>query len=118
MVKATWEKVAEILMPFNYPTINLRLCSGVYKLPAKEKVEYYLRSFQARKYEEQRKACGNLASLLLAHFSGLGFAVAWISIGSHDLGMFIDDQEKVWFIEPATKKIFEPASNITWLVMP
>lgn len=118
MVKVKRGKVAEILMPFNCPVAKLRLCDRTYRLPPKEKVEYYLRSFEARGYEEERNGCDNRANRLLAHFFGLDFAFAWISIGSHDVGMFIDDHEKVWFIEPATKKIFEPASDITWLVMP
>lgn len=118
VVKVSRGKVAEILMPLNCPVAKLRLCDRTYRLPSKEKVEYYLRSFEAREYAEERSDCDNRANLLLAHFSGLGYAFAWISIGPHDLGMFIDDNEKVWFIEPASKKIFEPSSDIAWLVMP
>lgn len=77
-----------------------------------------MENFAVRPYQDEVADCDNRALMLLAHFSGLGLAFGWGSIGPHDICVFVSDIEKVWYVEPSTCVIYPPDVPLTWLVMP
>lgn len=100
------------------PVANLRVPDHDYTLPTCVMVRDHMENFEVKPYVAESADCDNRALLLLAHFSGLGYAFGWASVGPHDICTFLSDEKKVWYVEPSTCAIYPPDEPLTWLVMP
>lgn len=111
-------EVAELYLPLNCPVLKMRMVDRFYSLPPATVVRDHMENFAVEPYVAERNDCDNRALKLLTHFSGMGLAFAWASIGPHDICTFVDDQKKVWFVEPSNCRIYPPDADLTWMVMP
>lgn len=102
----------------NVPFVKARFPDSQYILPTVRQVRDHMENFPVKPYKPELADCDNRALLLLTHFSGLGYAFAWASIGIHDICTFMSDQRQIWYIEPSNCLIYPPDVNLTWIVMP
>lgn len=102
-----------------------------YYNPTMEEVKTILEDTKVDRltYKENKFDCDNFALMLKAAFSRLALkdkerqreyclGIVWGKIKmngewfGHAINWFIDDQEKLWFIEPQTDEIFDPEGRI------
>lgn len=77
-----------------------------------------MENVEVKPYRPEAADCDNRALRLTAHFSGLGLAFGWASIGEHDICVFLSDTLQVWYVEPSTCLIYPPDQDLSWAVFP
>ena len=109
---------ALLIQTTNIPPQKLRLPDRHYILPSVVQVRDHMENVEVKPYRPEAADCDNRALRLTAHFSGLGFAFGWASIGEHDICVFLSDTLQVWYVEPSTCLIYPPDQDLSWAVFP
>ena len=119
----TADRIKILLTPF---TTNLWLSDGVFKYMTKESLAQFLASdpINSRIYKAESHDCDDFSYELMGHVSGWNsdntFGIVWGQNASgvgHAWNFFVDENEKVWFVEPQTDSIFTPTTEKIWIMI-
>ncbi len=77
-----------------------------------------------RKYITEAHDCDDFAIELMGDISdwdsSLAFGMVWgtnVDGNAHAWNFFIDNTMKLWFVEPQIDRIFEPSTEVIWLMI-
>jgi len=117
------ERIKVILTPF---TTNLWISDGVFRYMTKESLAQFLASdpINTRVYKTETHDCDDFSYELMGHVSEWNsdntFGIIWgLNTGGqpHAWNFFVDENEKVWFVEPQSDSIFEPTGEKIWIMI-
>ncbi len=112
--KITKTEIINLFKKYNLKRI--RILDRHYKLINKKEIEKFLKSDNVsfNKYKKEIYDCDDFALVLLGriknkfHGASVGLAIS----KTHAFNFFIDENKKVWIIEPQTDKIINPNSKL------
>jgi len=109
------------------PGVPLYISDMNYKTTTKEELERFLREdlVDSWKYVPELYDCDDYSFALMGHISNpewgaLPFGILWTGIpgGGHAVNIFIDNDRKLWIVEPQNDSIFElPDDWEPWFVV-
>lgn len=82
-----------------------------------------LNTIDKRKYIPEKHDCDNFSWSLMGKASyilqGFAFGIVWAHTptGNHALNFFIDNDNKIWYVEPQTDEIFQNTKFKPYLVL-
>lgn len=107
---------------------KIYLSDMLYKTTSKEEIERFLAEDDTNyyKYVSEFFDCDDFSyrlhgQLSVPGWSDLAFGIFWTGLpngGGHALNIFIDNEDKVWIVEPQNDKVYElPDDWEPWLVV-
>lgn len=114
-------RVIEILKPY---TDNIWSSDSYYNTVNKKIIQDFLlkNPVNGRKYLVESHDCDDFSFELMGNVSDWSsdilFGIVWgnnANGDAHAWNFFIDDKEKLWFVEPQTDQIFEPTKEKIWI---
>jgi len=116
-------ELGQILKPYcsniwqsdeNYSTININSLKNFLGVNPVSERKYILDSFDCDEFSFE--LMGNIQA-----WNGSGaFGIVWGNNkngGAHAWNFFIDQNKKLWYVEPQTDIIFEPTSEKIWIMI-
>jgi len=109
-----------------FPKAHLLLSDWEYKLAPFTEYERLIRwsLTDKNKYIKESYDCDDFSFSLMGDFhqipewGSLAFGIFWLLTPAHAVNMFVDDEYKVWVVEPQTDNIFKfPKDWVEDLVM-
>ena len=103
------------LLRNNFPNTKIILSDNNYDLCSLEEAKYFLGKdiTNFEKYEKESYDCDDFSRVLWFYWKDwqetLAMGIAWSNV--HAFNILIDDQKRIWIIEPQDDKIF-PLENL------